>query len=1080
MTWACPSCGGGNPPGTRFCGHCGTPSAPGVEATTSATGEPVVWSTVASVNGELADRLVEVPNASFLTQNIADRLVEVGGRVVEERRMVTAVFADVSGFTHLSTTVCSEELVAIIDPIVTFMNECINRYEGYVGKYAGDATLAFFGAPIAHEDDALRAVLAARDIQRGLPQVLGHIGGKAADMSVHIGVNTGQVVAGFFGGDVRMDYSILGEAVNVAQRLEAAAAGGDIFVGDATYQLVKDELRFELVGDLVVKGKDELVRAWRLVDDPEPLRATASPSSTEILGRDQELAALASTLDGLPANGGVVGVIAEPGAGKSCLMQWARARAETLGVRWLDARSISYGASIPYWPFVELLRRSFGIHFEQDPQLAAQSMFADLTAAGLPDAAPYFVRLLGLPALPGAADITQLQPDAFHRGLTGAILSWLSREASERGLVLAVEDLHWADASSIEILTHVAAMTTQAPVLLYLTGRLEADQVLGRLLGHGSDDHVVLMELSPLGAEAITSLVSRLLSGPPTVAFVEFVLERTSGNPLFAEELVRSLRDSGALIASTEGWCTRSGWDASTAPPNVEGVLGARIDLLPRAAARVLQVASVVGRRVNLALVQGAADLGPQLPLHIDQLVGAGFLDRTRVDGEDIVVFHHALMVDVAYARLVRRERIELHRRVGETAEAMYGTGDDVLDLLARHFYLAEAGIKAVNYLEKAGARAKAMFANDQAILHLQRAVELARTSERLVTRLPDLLLEAADVEELSGRYEEAARDYDEVRSLRAEVRAWRGLASVLRRWGRPADALEVLDAGLSAAELAEQELAALWLERSSTLIGEGRLSGALESARSGLAVVGDHASAVAGYLLLRLARAQEVLGRAQEALTNVQEAQSIFEALEDLPGLSFALRITSGIQRQLGLFDDAAETARRGFDLAERTGSAEERGGCLVNLGMAELKRGRIEEAIECDRGAIDVFTSTGHANGLMIAEGNLAEKLTVVGQLDEALVHAAQALQLADELGDTWTKGDVHRTMAMIHAARGDAARACQLAEAAMAHFVESGDADSAAESLELAAEQFIALGDAERAQEVRSRARLLTQQS
>jgi predicted ATPase len=248
----------------------------------------------------------------------------------------------------------------------------------------------------------------------------------------------------------------------------------------------------------------------------------------------------------------------------------------------------------------------------------------------------------------------------------------------------------------------------------------------------------------------VAAVAANALGSAPPPELIRFVVQRTDGNPFFVKELVQGLRDSGALVGADEGWNMRPGWHEGDVPPTIEGVLAARIDLLPRAAAATLGTASVIGRQVPLPLLQAVAgELG--LAESLDQLVAAGLLDRVGSDGVEVFSFHHALVQDVAYGRLLRRHRRDLHRRVGETAEVLYGARDDVIGLLARHFYLAEAGEKAVGYLVRAGARAKQLFANEEAILHFGHALELSPD--------PEILLQLAELYEFVGTIRGGARD---------------------------------------------------------------------------------------------------------------------------------------------------------------------------------------------------------------------------------------------------------------------------------------------------------------------------------
>src|ERR687887_40276 len=296
-TWVCGACGGENPEGMRFCGHCGAASSDVAEASPR---EP-----------DVADAL-----RSFVAEQVADHLIETGGKLPEERRLVTALFADVSGFTSLADRLDPEELLEVIDPVIAALSSVVGRHEGYVEKFAGDALMALFGAPVSHEDDAARALRAALEMHRELERVVATLP-HDAELTLHVGVNSGHGIARILGSEARMDYAVLGDSVILAQRLESAAPPGETYVSEMTTRLAESNFEFEPVGELTLKGKSEPVSAWRLIG---PRRRTVARKgvSKELIGRERELAVLGETLDHLRfGTGAVVALTGEPGVGKS-------------------------------------------------------------------------------------------------------------------------------------------------------------------------------------------------------------------------------------------------------------------------------------------------------------------------------------------------------------------------------------------------------------------------------------------------------------------------------------------------------------------------------------------------------------------------------------------------------------------------------------------------------------------------------------------------------------------------------------------------------------------------------------------
>src|SRR6266516_3678539 len=446
--WACSSCGGDNPEGTRFCGHCGMPrSIPDSEP---------------EVSEEMLRGVIE--------GRIGDRLAEAGDSLAPERRLVTALFADVSGFTALADRLEPEDLLAVIDPVIGGLSSVVTQFEGYIDKFAGDALLPLFGAPVAHEDDAERALHCALEMHRELARIVGELA-EQPELTLHVGVNSGHGIGRLLGSEARTDYAVLGDSVILAQRLESAAPRGETYVSQLTYELTHHRFEFEPVGVLTLKGKAKPVLAWQLLRErSRPQERPAAPRG--LVGRDDELSALTTVLDAVVGGGGgSLTMTGEAGIGKSRLTEEARARAEALNIRWLGARCLSYGATLPYWPYADLLRGFAGITGGESPAHAALRLEA--TFAQSP-AIPYFARLLGLPAPEHDADTDQLDPEEFRRRLHQAFRDWLTELAAEHATVLSLEDVHWADSSSLELTRELVEAAHGAQFVMYLIGRPEA------------------------------------------------------------------------------------------------------------------------------------------------------------------------------------------------------------------------------------------------------------------------------------------------------------------------------------------------------------------------------------------------------------------------------------------------------------------------------------------------------------------------------------------------------------------------------------------------------------------------------
>jgi class 3 adenylate cyclase/tetratricopeptide (TPR) repeat protein len=1036
-SWVCANCGGDNPEGMKFCGHCGAPAL-------AAATDP---------EQDFADAL-----RSFVAGPVADMLAETGGSLPEERRLITALFADVSGFTSLADRLDPEELLEVIDPVISGLSSVVGRYGGYVEKFAGDALMALFGAPVSHEDDAARALRVALEMHTELARLVRDLPHDAG-LTLHVGVNSGHGIARILGSEARMDYAVLGDSVILAQRLESAAPPGETYVSEATMRLAEGEFEFESVGDLTLKGKAVPVRAWRLVGVRDEIERVEKRA---LIGRERELGIIDDAVAELKnSRGGVLAITGEAGVGKSRLASAARDRGSEVGAVWLPARCLSYGSGLPYWPYLDLLRRFAGLRTDDRPHETRAQLAHRLADAGVAESAPFFARLLGLPV--DDEEVLALEPEAFRRGLHASFSTWFAALAAQAPVVLALEDVHWADPSSLELTAELLRLTSELPILLLLVGRPEARAQIESMAGEAEHRSIAV---GPLEGRAIAALAAGILGGPPPEALVAFIERRTSGNPFFVEELVRALHEREVLVPSDQGWKIRPGWDERELPPTIEGVLASRIDLLSRDATALLQTASVIGRRVQIPLLTAVVGDRP-LDDGVEELVQSGFLERTSEGGVATVVFHHALVQDAAYSRLLRRRQRELHRRVAEVAEGLYGSGDHVIDLLARHLYLGEAGQKAVAYLVRAGERARRLFANDEAILHFERAAQLAPDDDEIRLGLADLV-------ELVGRYDEALELYRVTRQRTRDVRAWRGLAATYRKRGEYVSALATVDEAFSTKELKEADLTSLWLEAGWTLYLSSHVDQAIDVLNAGIEAADARALPILGHLFAHLARAEILDDHADEALIHALRAQSLLEEWDDLRGVASAIRVAGDAHRVLGHLDESARSLRRGLELAERIGSVEEIGACLINLGVAELERGEHEEAIACYRRAIEEFERIGHASGRTIGYSNLAYALTEAGHYSEALAACEIARDLARAIGHPLTLAETTDTMAVADLRQGRYASAARLAEEAAALFLDLGAVRRATESYELAAEAWTQADELERAHTAREQAR------
>jgi ABC-type transport system substrate-binding protein/class 3 adenylate cyclase len=658
----------------------------------------------------------------------------------EERRVVTALFADLVGSTQLGERLDPEELKLVVGEAVSRMVRAVQSFDGTVKDLAGDGVLALFGAPVAHEDDQERAVRAGLKIVDEIQSFASEVERSwgITGVGVRVGVTTGPVVTGAVGAGERVEYSALGDAVNVAARLQSSAAPGTVLVGEETREIVDPLFTWAERRHLELKGKSAAVTASAVTGATGVTRGRPSAPSAPTVGRDRELARARESIDaGIQGSGGVLFITGEPGIGKTRLVQ--ELRSEFLGssppfgrTLWLEGRCVSYGETIPYSPFRDLLRSWLDVR-EDEQELKVRvalrrhidRLFPDRTDEIL----PYLGALLGLVPTPEAqARLNELAPEALQYRTFEVVRDGIARLSAEGPVALLIEDLHWADATSLQLLERLANDTEQEAVLLICTSRDERDhpswrliEDIARRLPHRS----AWLTLEALSGDAGRELLAGLV-GADTLAddLASRILEPAEGNPLFIEELVRSLIDAGALRHDDRNWRVDPDVEI-VVPPTVEKLILARIDRLDPAAHRTITAASVLGRQFGLPLLEAVTGDVPARPA-LTELMRVDLVREGRRWPEPEYRFKHALIQEAAYRTLVADTRTAMHRKAAEWLEANAGErADEVAGLLAYHWLGAEDEDKAIRYLTIAGDRARQEYALDEAIAHYRNLLPL-------------------------------------------------------------------------------------------------------------------------------------------------------------------------------------------------------------------------------------------------------------------------------------------------------------------------------------------------------------------
>ncbi|MBI2000211.1 MAG: AAA family ATPase [candidate division NC10 bacterium] len=1001
-----------------------------------------------------------------------------GGTAEADRRPVTVLFADLSGFTALGERLDPEEIRGLQSDLFQELASAIDRYGGFVEKFAGDAVMAVFGAPVAHEDDPERAIRAALAMHERMATLNGrweHRVGRR--LALHIGVNTGPVVAGNLGPIPGAGYAVTGDTVNTASRLLNAAQPGQTLVSDATYRLSQHAFVFEALGELVVKGKADRVPAYRVVgllDVPRSGRGLeAHGLVAPLIGRDDELDQMLAAFDRMQrGRAQVLSLIGEAGVGKTRLLREFFLKLETSGkpqgmaVRRAACSSLgeqTYGVVATFF------REAYGVVPDESLGVAQQKLTTGLHALGAGEdevarVAPILGYVLGL----GSGDpLHHLEPEQLKRQIFLALRTLCERRLQHGPLMLVVEDLHWADAASVELLHFLVDRLADRPLILVATYRPTFDS---KALASTQAAHTAI-RLAPLPAaesEALLGAFFGLSANRLPTALRELIIKRAGGNPFYLEEIVRSLIAAGTLARENGGWTCTTDAGTMDVPPTIQGLLLSRLDRLPAGARRLIQEAAVLGAFFDLQVLRMVCSEPDACETNLDLLLDAELLmeaPRTSgmhgsaAAGERHYRFSHALVQEVVYQNLLVRHRTELHGRVGQVLEELCGCGDRLerledMKALGHHFSLSGEKLKGARYLVRAGDWARAIYANEDALRQYERALQTLSECqgcdpERLAVRerLGDLLGPIGRREAALEHYEAVRRAVEGNGDRVAQARLYRKMGGVHWDGGDRDPALACFQAGLALLEGESQpiELAHLYQEMGRLAFRSGDNLRAVEWATRALAHVGrlaggstesaaasdrenQEAAAAVSHAYSTLGVALARLGRLQEATAHIERSVAMAQA----HGL---LQAACRGYANLGVLystlepSRAIETCVNGLEVAKKIGDLGFQSRLYANLAVAycALTDRCEEKGMGAARAAIDLDRQLGQLD-------HLAVPLIVLGQIyqchggdpERARQCYTEALGLAEEAGEPQLLFPCYDGLATLYLEMGDETQA------------------------------------------------------
>jgi class 3 adenylate cyclase/tetratricopeptide (TPR) repeat protein/ribosomal protein L40E len=699
----CPQCNSSNPSEFNFCGKCGYDLREPKNAISVDYSEP----------------------QTYTPKHLADKILTTRSSIEGERKIVTVLFADVANFTSISEKLDPEEVHRLMDGCFKILMEKIHWFEGTINQFTGDGVMALFGAPVAHEDHGQRACHAALSIQKAM----GNYGKQlkkeyGIEFKMRVGLNSGPVVVGSIGDDLRMDYTAVGDTTNLASRMESMAGPGRIVLSTHTHRLVRDYFEFINLGHIEVKGKKEPQEIFELLgtgDVDTRIAASVAKGLTRFVGRENSILALMEAYNKTRSGSGqVLGLVGDAGVGKSRLLLEFRNQLPPDEFAYFEGQCLTFGGAMAYLPILEIIRSYFKIK-EGDPEsLIKKNMEAKILRLDekLHGVLPPLYDLLSLDVEDAAYH--NLEPRQKKERTFEAIRDLFIYESQKRPLIIVVDDLHWVDKTSEEFLDYLIGWLTGARILLFLLYRPEYTHPWG------SKSYYNRVGLSQLTSRSSAELIRSILQVGDAVPELEgFILERTSGNPLFMEELTRTLLENGSIRCEDGACLLLKNTAEIQVPDTIEGIIAARMDRLEDDIKRTMQVASVIGRDFPYRILEKIIELRQELKSYLLSLQGLEFIYEKSLFPELEYVFKHALTREVAYNSVLQKRRKKIHEKIGQAIEALYPERiEEFYEMLAYHYSRSDNFEKAYQFMNLSGDKVLRNHSASEAFSNYKDAIE--------------------------------------------------------------------------------------------------------------------------------------------------------------------------------------------------------------------------------------------------------------------------------------------------------------------------------------------------------------------
>jgi adenylate cyclase len=1081
----------------RFCGNCGlrllaTGILPAIE--------PVAGK-------ESTNQLGELMGADLL-----DRFRQAGLEAAGQRRQVTVLFVDLSGYTHLSEQINdSEKMYELVQRCTKMFANDVYKYDGMVDKFTGDGLMALFGAPIAHENSAELAIRAALDMQADLEILSAELKDRlGSEIKAHIGLHSGSVIVGGVGSNMMMNYTAIGDVVNQASRIETAAGSGMILVSDVVYRQVRTLFDFEALAPLQLKGISQPVSTYRVLgtkSKPGSVRGIEGLYAP-MVGRDGELERLHQAVNAMNIEklGRFAAVSGEAGIGKSRLISEFKSLLSQLPVQVLEGYSLIYRKGISYWIFQDMILRMLEADAET-PRSECQARLRERVTRVLPkrvdDVLPYLEHMLSLPlSNPDTAKrIDYLAAEQLRQQIFLAVRDLILAETLQKPVVLILEDLHWADSGSLELLDFLLDSLVKNPIVIVAVSRSFADGKLAEISRRAGEllrlrfTDLTLKSLSPDQSDRLFSQLLAIQSMPE--ALRTHIVQRASGIPLYLEEILRMLMDRNLLIRVDGHWQLADKVDLALlgVPDTLEGLILTRFDHLELVQRHILKVASVIGRSFTRAIIVEC------LPTLTSEEVNHSI--RVLLDREFILpdpspggeyMYKHILVADTIYSTLLKRERKELHGRVAETIEKLFADHlENQIDVLARHYFWSDRIERALHYLILAGQKAARNYNGNQSQKYFEDALSLLPEIEHSHQQALQVHTGLGDALALAGKYPEARSAYENAVQVSAgdEKTSAEIACSLQRKIGMTYECQGDYDQVLVCLGAASQALRDAGLDSPAELSQILNDTGWIYFRRSNL----DEAEA---YLTQALGLAEkagrlDIVSSVYNRLGGVHYQQDHFKQARDFVGKSIAIREEIGdilgvarsynnlgnLGWKLGDWDEALENFKRSAELQARLGDEE---GITIlnnNLGLLQIDRGDTDEARHYLEDALNRAEQIGHNFYIALSNHHLSVLFNSLGEWPAALEYGMHSEVLFKNLGEKANLVDVYVNLGAVYLGLHDLQKASDCGNQALvllAEFAAEAEPEAKGCALRLLGDTALAARDLETAQKHYRQAELI----